>query len=76
MDEILTYEEMKSRFDGEFVLVEDPVTDEQLNILRGKVIAHSREKSEVTRILLERRPRHTANLYFGPIPTHGGAIVL
>ncbi len=76
MDEILTYDEMKKRFDGEFVVVEDPVTDDQHNVLRGKVIAHSKNQNEVRRTKLERRPKRSANLYFGVVPAPGTAIVL
>lgn len=71
----MTMQEMESSFDSEWVLVGDPVTDETLNVLRGKVLHHSKDRDEVYRKGLELRPRHVAILYLGR-PPEGTAIVV
>ena len=45
----MTIGEIESSFDSEWVLVGDPVTDEALNVLRGKVLHHSKDRDEVYR---------------------------
>ena len=68
MDEILTISEIESRYPGEWVLVEDPETDEALEVLSGKVLCHSPNRDEVDRKAMELRPRDFAFLFFGDIP--------
>jgi hypothetical protein len=71
MNEILTREEIESRFDSEWVLVEDPEVNEHLEVLRGKVIWHSKDRDEVYRKAIELRPKSAATLYTGTIPENG-----
>jgi hypothetical protein len=75
MSEILTRAEIESRFDSEWVLIEDPQLDEHLEVLSGRVVWHSKDRDEVHQKLLELRPRHPALLYTGKMPA-GTAIVL
>jgi hypothetical protein len=75
MIETLTLDEMKDRFDAEWVLVEDPEVDEHFRVLRGKVLCHSKDRDEVYRKMVELRPKSSATLYFGTMP-EGSAIVL
>lgn len=75
MDEILTVGEMESRFVGEWLLVEDPQTDEALEVLSGKVRFHSKDRDEVYRKAVELRPRRFAVLYTGSI-SKDAAVVL
>ena len=49
MDEILTVGEMESRFVAEWLLVEEPQTDEALEVRSGKVLFHSKDRDEVYR---------------------------
>lgn len=65
MDKILSIAEIGSYFDSEWVLVEDPETDERLEVQRGKVLWHSKDREEVNRKLLELRPQRFALLYIG-----------
>ena len=71
----MTIGEIESSFDSEWVLVGDPVTDEALNVLRGKVLHHSKDRDEVYRRGLELRPKRMAILYLGR-PPQGTAIVV
>jgi hypothetical protein len=62
MGEILTYDEMKTRYDGEWVLVQDPEVDEHLRVLRGKVISHHVERDAMYQDMGKLRPTHSATL--------------
>ena len=75
MTEILNIDEIKSRHDGEWVLIGDPVTDESLSVIRGNVLSHSTDRNEVYRKARELKPTHSAILFFGRLPKDA-AIVL
>ena len=75
MDEVLTAAEIEARFDSEWVLIEDPETDETLAVRRGTVRWHSKDRDEVYRKAVALRPRRFAILYTGKIP-EGSAVVL
>lgn len=64
----MTLEEIESQFDSEWVLVEDPITDEALNVLGGKVLHHSKDRDEVYRKAVSLRPKRSAVIYTGEIP--------
>jgi hypothetical protein len=68
MDQEMTIEEIRSRFDSEWVLIEDPKTDEELNILGGRVLHHSKDRDEVYRRAVALRPKRSALIYTGEIP--------
>lgn len=64
----MTISEIESEFDSEWVLVDEPETNEQLEVLKGKVIHHSRDRDEVYRKAVSLRPKRCAILYTGEIP--------
>lgn len=64
----MTLEEIESQFDSEWVLIEDPITDEALNVLGGKVLHHSKDRDEVYRKAVSLRPKRSAVVYTGEIP--------
>ena len=74
-DEVLTSAEIEARFDAEWVLVEDPETDEALTVRRGRVRWHSKDRDEVYRKAVQLRPSRFAILYTGRIP-EDSAVVL
>lgn len=74
-DNVLTAAEIEARYDSEWVLVGDPETNEQLEVLRGKVLWHSKDRDELYRKAIELRPRDFAILYTGHLP-EGTEIVL
>ena len=65
MDEVMTIEEINARFKDEWVLLEDPETDEQLRIMRGKLLCHSKDRDELTRKAQEVHPKHGAYVWVG-----------
>jgi hypothetical protein len=75
MYELLTISEIRSRFDGEWVLVEEPELDENSEVVRGRVLWHSQDRDEVYQRAIELRPKHSAFLYVGRMP-EGTAIIL
>jgi hypothetical protein len=75
MDEVLSLAQIESQFSSEWVLVEEPETNQALEVERGKVRWHSKDREEVYRKAIELRPRRFAVLYTGQIP-EDTAIVL
>ena len=71
----MTYEQIKARFDSEWVLIGAPDTDETLNVRSGDMLHHSKDREEVYRRALALRPARAAVLYTGTIP-EGTAIVV
>ena len=67
MTEILTRAEMEERFQGEWLLIDDPEVDENLEVLRGRVVRHSPDRDEVYQVGAELRLGHTASLYIGDV---------
>lgn len=68
MESVLTIKEIEVQFPAEWVLVEDPTTNELMEVERGKVLHHSKDRDEVYRRAVELRPKSFAMLYTGKIP--------
>lgn len=66
----MTIEEIETQFDGEWVLVGDPETNESLEVMRGKVLCHSANRDVVYAAMgtAGREFRRTATLCFKEIP--------
>ena len=75
MDRVLTLKQIEERFESEWVLVEDPETNDALEVQSGKVLSHSKDRDEVYREAVRLRPKRFAMLYTGTFPTDT-AIVL
>jgi len=75
MERVMTISEIESEFDSEWVLVDEPETNEQLEVLKGKVLHHSKDRDEVYRKAVTLRPKRSAILYTGRIP-EGTVVVL
>ena len=71
----MTMAEINNQFDSEWVLIEDPQTNERLEVLGGKVILHSRDREDFDRKALSLHPKRFAVVYTGKIPENT-AIVL
>jgi len=74
-DEVLTITEIETRFESQWVLIEDPQTDESLKVQSGRVRFHSKNRDEVYRKAVELRPKRFAMVYTGTLP-EDSAIVL
>jgi len=75
MNEQMTIEEIESQFASEWVLIEDPRTDEGLNVLGGKVLCHSKDRDEVYRKAVALRPKRSAVIYTGQIPDETAVVL-
>lgn len=75
MDHVLTIAQIEASFPSEWVLVEDPETNEALEVQRGTVRWHSKDREEVYRKAVGLRPKRFAVVYTGRMP-EGTAIVL
>jgi len=68
MDEVLSIAEIEAKFDSEWVLIEDPRTDEALEVRSGTVRCHGKDRDEVYRCAIEIRPKRFAIVYTGKMP--------
>jgi hypothetical protein len=68
MDEVLTIAEIEEKFESEWVLIEDPSTDESLEVRGGKVRCHGKDRDEEYRRAGQIRPRRFAIVYTGSMP--------
>ena len=68
MDNIMTVEDMRAQFESEWVLVENPHTNDALEVLKGKILHHSKDRDEVYRKAVALRPKRSAIVYTGEIP--------
>jgi hypothetical protein len=75
MNREMTIEEIESQFDSEWVLIEDPRTDEGLKVLGGRVLHHSKDRDEVYRKAVSLRPKRSALIYTGEIPEETAVVL-
>ena len=68
MNEVLTLDEIKARYPSEYVLLEDPQTNPNHEVLGGRVLWHSTDQQEVYRKGIEMRPRRFAFVFTGELP--------
>jgi hypothetical protein len=57
MSEVLTIAQIEAQFEPEWVLLEDPRTDEGLEVHSGTMRRHSKDREEVYRRAVQMRPR-------------------
>ncbi|MCI0335778.1 MAG: hypothetical protein L0228_21435 [Planctomycetes bacterium] len=75
MAEVLTIAEIEARYPNEWILVEDPYTNEALEVQSGKVRWHSPDRDEMYRKAIEFRLPYSAYLYTGKIPENTAIIL-
>ena len=68
MEEVLTIAQIEAQFISEWVLVEDPQTNDALEVQSGKILCHSKDRDEVYREAVRLRPKRFAMLYTGTLP--------
>lgn len=75
MEDVLTVAQIEAQFPSEWVLIEEPRTNDALEVQSGKVHWHSKDREEVYRKVVEMHPKRFAILYTGKMP-EDTAIVL
>jgi hypothetical protein len=68
MDELLTIDELKTRYPDEHLLLVDYVNDEHDQITAGRVLCHSKNAEEMWRQGNQLQPKRSAHVYTGTIP--------
>lgn len=67
-DTVMTLTEIEERFNDEWILVGDPELDRSNEVVKGKVLFHSKNRDEVDAIAMRLRLKRSAFLYTGPTP--------
>jgi hypothetical protein len=75
MDQEMTVDQIEQQFDSEWVVLENPRTDEA-TVYGGTVRYHGKDRDEAYRRAGEILPKRFAILYTGKIPPPGEAILL
>ena len=68
MSKIMTFEEIRQNYDGQWVLIAYSETDEELKVVKGKVIAHSANKEDIYQALEKAIEQPLAIEYMGRVP--------
>lgn len=75
MNQILSLAEIRRQFDSEWVLVIEPELTAGLEVVRGQVAWHSKDRDEVYRKARELAPTNSAILYTGRLPENVAVVV-
>ena len=75
MNKEMSIEEIESKFDSEWVLIEDPKTDKGLKVVGGRILHHSKDRDEVYRKAVSLRPKRSAIIYTGEIPEETAVVL-
>jgi hypothetical protein len=75
MAQVMSLAQIQAQFESEWVLLEDPGTGEGLEVQRGKVLWHSKDRDEVYRKARELQPKHSAIVYTGRLPEDAAVIL-
>jgi len=68
MSEIMTFEEMQNRYNGEWLLIAYTSVDDNLQIIKGEVLAHSQNKEDIYKALESVKEQPLAIEYVGQVP--------
>ena len=68
MLKIMTFEEIEQNYKGQWVLIAYTETDEDLQVVKGKVIAHSANKEDIYQALANVGEQPLAIEYMGQVP--------
>lgn len=75
MSDLMTFEEIQQNYPGEWVLIAYSSTDENLPVIKGKVLAHSLNKEETYQALESATEEHLAIEYMGQVPEENDLIL-
>jgi hypothetical protein len=75
MSATVTLAEIEDRYDAEWVVVGDAEFDERSQLVRGKVLFHSKSRDEVDRKDMELRPAAAAIHYTGHVPDDAAVVL-
>ena len=64
----MKWKDIRKAFKDQWVLIQVEKVDESLNVVEGEVLAHSKDKDEAYKKLLQIRPKEFSIEYTGMIP--------
>ncbi|MEW6104043.1 MAG: hypothetical protein AB1630_09600 [bacterium] len=64
----MKWKEILRQYKDEWVLIDVKEIDDDFMIKEGEIIAHSKDKEEIYKNLLEKRPKNFSIEYTGKIP--------
>jgi hypothetical protein len=70
MDEVLTLQEIEAQYAPDWVLIAEPEIDDQLEVVRGKVVFHSPDHDSIYQKATELKLDRIAVRYLGEYPEH------
>lgn len=73
--EVRSVDEIEADYPSQWILVGNPVTNDELEILKGVVLWHSADRDEVYRKAVELRPTRSAIINTREIP-RGTVVIL
>lgn len=65
MHEFLSLADICDQFPGEWILVADPDLDDDFEVIRGRVMCHSKDRDEVDQVAVRARLKRAAFIYTG-----------
>jgi hypothetical protein len=68
MSEILDYEEIKQRYNGQWAIIAYHEIDEDLEVLAGEILAHSSSETEIHQMLSLASGKNVSIEYIGTVP--------
>ncbi len=68
MRKVMELGDIYKRYKDEWLLIEYEQLDDDLNVTKGKVLAHSRDKSEILQQLVQIQGKNIAIEYTGAAP--------
>ena len=68
MEDTVTMGEITARFESEWVLIDDPQTNNALEVLSGHVLFHSADRDAVYQEAINYQLKRSAILFTGEIP--------
>lgn len=75
MSEVMTFEEMQHRYDGEWLLIAPTEVDEDLQVIKGEVLAHSPLQEHIYQVLTSISEQPLAIEYVNRVPEDIGFIL-
>jgi len=67
--------EMTEMFVAEWILIANPETDDTLEVLKGDLLCHSKDRDEVYRQAVALRPKRYAVLFTGKMPENTAVVL-
>jgi len=68
MNQVMSLKAIKRQYAGEWVLIAYTELDDDMHVLKGRVLAHSPHRDEIYRKLLSVRGQQVAVEYMGEVP--------